>query len=265
MTTKLILLGMLLLACQLAGFCQVDKIDTDRPDQTESAGITPKKWFQFEAGFLRESDRNPHPNQQRFKDIDFEHPTLLTKYGLTKRIDLRLITTYATSRGRENNTIIDRQNGITDIQLGGRINLLKERKIIPKISLIAHYDFASLRTIDKDTIDGANFRFTIQHTISKIMSVGYNLGMEWERFGSAPAYVYTFSPGFNIGENWYAYIEAFGAFQKNEPAENSIDGGFAYYVTDDLKVDISSGFGISKAAPDWYVAAGISFRFKAFK
>jgi len=247
------------------GFSQIDKIDTDRPDQTESAVTVPKKWVQFEAGFLRASNKNPAPNQQRFKNIDFEHPTLLSKYGLTKCFELRLITTYATSRGKENSTIIDRQSGISGMELGGKINFFGEKGARPKTSLIAHYDFARLRSLSKDTIDGANFRFTMQHTITKIISLGYNIGMEWERFGSAPAYIYTFAPGFSIGEKWYAYIEAFGFIWKDEDPENSIDGGIAYYINDNFKVDISAGFGISKRAPDNYFAIGTSFRFKAGK
>lgn len=251
--------------CTYRAFAQPDKIDTDRPDQTESAVTVPKNWFQFEAGFLRQSNKNPNANQQRFKNIDFEHPSLLSKYGLTKFAELRLITTYATSRGTENNTIIDRQNGISNVELGAKVNFFDEKGLRPKTSLLAHYDFARLRTLDKDTVDGTNFRFSMQHTISKVLSVGYNLGMEWERFGSPPAYIYTLSPGFNIGAKWYAYIEAFGFIWKGEDPENSIDGGVAYYINDNFKVDISAGFGISKKAPDNYVAIGASFRFKAGK
>ena len=86
--------------------------------------------------------------------------------------------------------------------------------------------------------------------------------MRWDYFGYPPAYVYTFAPGFNISEKWYAYIEIFGSIWKNEKPENSIDAGIAYYINNDLKVDASAGFGISKEAPDNYFSVGASFRFK---
>jgi len=89
--------------------------------------------------------------------------------------------------------------------------------------------------------------------------------MEWGRFDEAPAYVYTLTTGFNLGENWYAYIEAFGSAWKSESPEHSVDGGLAYYINDDFKVDISSGFGINKKAQDNYVAVGTSFRFNTGK
>jgi Putative MetA-pathway of phenol degradation len=250
-----------ILFCVLHGFAQPGKIDTDRPDQTESAGTVPKKWVQFEMGFIKQSEKYAGSD----KEIYFEHPTLLSKYGLTKRFELRLITTFATYRDKVNSQIIYRKNGISAVELGGKLNFFDEKGLRPKTSLIAHYDFARLRTLYKDSLDGVNFRFTLQNTISTVVSVGYNIGMEWDRFGSPPAYIYTFSPSFNISEKWYGYIEIFGSLRKNEKPENSFDGGLAYYVNPDFKLDISSGLGISKAAPDWYTAIGVSFRFNTGK
>jgi hypothetical protein len=71
-------------------FSQVDSteippIDTDRPNQTESVNTVPKKWLQFEAGF--DYQKNDDVSQK------FLLPTLLNKYGLSNRIELRLITT----------------------------------------------------------------------------------------------------------------------------------------------------------------------------
>jgi hypothetical protein len=257
---KNILLPVLLLIAVTAT-AQIEKIDTDRPDQTESPFTVPKNWMQFEMGFSKGADKY----QGRFKDIYFEHPTLLSKYGVSKCAELRLITTYATSRGKENNTIIDREHGLAAVELGGKVNLVKEKGLCPRISLLGHYDFARLRTLFRDTIDGANFRFTLQHTLSQKVAIGYNLGMEWDRFDKDPAYVYTLTTGFNLGEKWYAYIEAFGSLWKNESPEHSVDSGVAYYISDDLKLDISSGFGINKKAQDNYVAIGASFRFKTGK
>lgn len=242
-------------------FCQTDKIDTDRPDQTESAVTVPKKWMQFEIGFSKQGDKY-QPNS---KVYEYQYPTLLTKYGLTKHFELRLITTYGSDKGIWNNVVIDKDNGFQSVQLGGKVNFFDEKGLRPKTSLIAHYDFSRLRSMYKDTIDGLNFRFTMQHTLSKKISLGYNLGMEWERFGHPPAYIYTLAPGMDLCDNWYAYIELFGFIFKNQKPQHSFDAGVAYYVLPNLKLDLSAGLGISKEAPDWYVAIGGSFRFKTGK
>ena len=89
--------------------------------------------------------------------------------------------------------------------------------------------------------------------------------MLWERFGEDPAYIYTLTTGFNLAEKWYAYIEAFGSVWKKEKPEHSVDGGVAYYINDNFKIDLSAGFGINEKAQDNYIAIGASFRFKTGK
>ena len=101
--------------------------------------------------------------------------------------------------------------------------------------------------------------------ITEKIGLGYNIGAEWYGYSDTPYWVYTLAPGFNIGENWYGYVEIFGAVRVHEMPKHNLDAGFAYYFSDNLKIDISSGVGISKGSPDWYTAVGFSFRFKAGK
>ena len=94
------------------------------------------------------------------------------------------------------------------------------------------------------------------------MGLGSNIGAEWHGFTNAPTWIYTFAPGFTLSKKWYGYIEAFGFINKNESPQHSIDGGLGYFLNDNIKLDVSSGFGISKAAPNWYFSLGGSIRFK---
>lgn len=239
---------------------QKDIIETDRPDQTESPSIVPKNWVQLEMGFLQQTEKY----SKTYKDRFFQHPTLLSKYGLSKCFEFRLITEFTTEK-TESSNFTDVTSGINNIQFGGKVNFFDEKKLRPKTSLIAHYNFGFTRKYGIDTADGFNFRFTMQNTISPVVSLGYNIGMQWEKFYSAPAYIYTFAPGFNISEKWYAYIEAFGFIRKNRPPENSVDAGIAYNVNNNFKLDISAGLGLSEDAPDRYFAIGASYRFKTGK
>ena len=64
----------ILFCLSISIYAQVSPIDTDRPDQTESAFTVPKNWLQMEAGFGFQQ------NTKSSKKISI--PTLLTK--LTK-------------------------------------------------------------------------------------------------------------------------------------------------------------------------------------
>lgn len=239
-------------------FAQADKIDTDRPDQTESAFLVPKGFFQGEIGFNIENNKN-------LKTL--VHPTGLWKYGLTKRFELRLITEIISE---ETSLLIPQGNkfesGLLPVQIGSKIAFWEEKGILPKTSLIFHFGIPALSSSKfKPPHLAPNFRFTMSHSLSNTFGIGYNIGAEWNGIDKTPEWVYTIAPGINIGKNWYGYIEAFGAIKKNEPAQHSFDAGLAYFISNNTKIDISSGFGISKSAPDSYVAIGFSFRTKTTK
>jgi hypothetical protein len=239
-------------------FAQPQKIDTDRPDQTESAVLVPKKWIQFEMG-LGAQITNSFENE-------FQHPTLLSKYGITKKLELRLITTLATNTNFNNSLSKQKETGLSPVEVGAKIALWEEKKLLPKTSLIFHVGIPKLASRNFRVNNLApNFRFTMQNSVTNSIAIGYNLGAEWDGISSNTTWIYTFAPGFNIGEKWYSYIEAFGFISKQNEPEHSLDAGIAYYVNNNFKLDLSSGFGISKAAPDWYIAVGASVRFKTGK
>jgi Putative MetA-pathway of phenol degradation len=243
------------LFCSLPGIGQ-DKIDTDRPDQSESTVNTPPHYFQAEFGFSKENLYG--------RDYDLIHPAVLLKYGL-KKIELRLETSFKTSY---QHLIPDpvTTTGIDPVAIGIRAPLWEEKKWIPKTSLLVHLGIPALgsKAFRPDHLF-PSFRFAMQNSITKNFGIGYNLGAEWDGYSSTPSWIYTLTTGFDLSEKWYAYAEIFGSFRKNEAAQHNLDGGFGYTINKDLKVDISGGFGISEAAPKSYVATGFSFRINTMK
>jgi len=235
---------------------QIDPIDTDRPDQTEGVNTVPKNWLQFEFVFsIQENERNNH---------EYLTPTVLSKYGLSNKIELRLITSILTNSTLLIPTGTVSKTGLEPVEIGAKISLWKEKKGIPKTTFLFHVAIPGLGSNTNNiNLIAPNFRFTMQNSIAKNFSIGYNIGAEWNGEDGDPAYIYTLSPGFNFTKNWYGYIEVFGAIKKNEFPQHNIDGGFAYNTSNNTKVDITSGIGISKAAPRWYIAVGFSVRFIA--
>lgn len=234
-------------------FCagQEEKIDTDRPDQTESAGIVPKNYFQAEIGFNRENLSSDNYN--------LVYPTALLKYGF-KKMELRLETVFlsACQRGIPEPKWT---TGFLPVEIGIKALITEEKKIMPKTSLIVHLGIPMLASPPFKIQHAApSFRFTFQKTINPYMGIGANLGAAWDGIQTTPLWLYTFSPGFNVGKRWYMYAEVFGFLLKNELPQHNLDGGIAYYITNDIKVDISGGFGISEASPKNYFAIGFSFR-----
>jgi hypothetical protein len=101
-----------------------------------------------------------------------------------------------------------------------------------------------------------------ENKLTDKIKLAYNAGAEWQGDDSGPQWLYTFSPQFELGKKWEAFLETFAYLQKGEAAKHHIDGGFAFYPANNLKLDLWGGKGISAEAPDYFVSAGISFRLK---
>ena len=136
---------------------------------------------------------------------------------------------------------------------------------MPQTSVIVHSGFDRLASkhFKGYTFFAPEFRFDMQHTVTDKIDLGYNLGAEWESTDEKPGWIYTLSPGMELGEKWYAYMELFGNIRKDEKPEHNMDAGIAHHLTADLHADISGGIGLTKNALDHYVAIGFSFRLPA--
>lgn len=238
------------LSLGVCSFAQ-ERIDTDRPDQTESAFTVPKKYFQGEFGFGKENFDGHSYN--------LIYPTFLLKYGVSNRVELRLEGNFLS----EYVHLIPNPKTTTNlepIEIGTKVSLFEEKGLLPKTSLIAHVGlpFAG-SNVDRTQRLFPSFRFTCQNSITEKIGLGYNVGAEWDGYHNQPAWLYTFSPNFSIGKKWYAYVEAFG-FCEQKLWQHNLDGGIAYYISNDTKIDLSGGFGVGRSILKNYFAIGFSFR-----
>lgn len=245
------LLLLFLLAAFSANAQLTERIETDRPDQTETPYLVPKKFFQGEIGFNSEKYVN---------DVSqFLHPIALLKYGFSNRVEFRL---EATSLTRQEKLLPQTKTTtrIEPVEIGTKVLFFEEKGLRPKTSLITHIGlpFVGDKQYHTDPVN-YSFRLTLQNSLSKNVGLGYNLGIETGG-PDQTSFFYTIAPGFTIGRKWYAYVEAFGDVAGGRWNHN-LDGGIAYFTSNNTKVDLSSGFGLGESPLKSYVALGFSFRF----
>ncbi len=100
----------------------------------------------------------------------------------------------------------------------------------------------------------------MQHTLSKNVSLGYNLGAEWDGDTPEPAFIYTLTTSFALSAKWGSYIELYGFAPQQSRADHRYDGGITYLLKNNILIDVSGGAGISSNAPSWYGSLGFSVR-----
>jgi hypothetical protein len=223
-------------------------LETDRPDQTETAFSVGKNMFQAESGYSVSKLSNA---------LWFTNKVSLLRYGLSEKFELRTEIAHDIFDNRINQIT----KGIAPIEIGFKVNLVEEKGIIPKTSLITHLALPKAASaVYKGSLLAPSFRFSMQHTIGKRQSLSYNIGGETAVDDKKLTPLYTLATGYDFS-NWvYGYLELFGFFPQQQLAEHSFAGGFAFLVKPNVQFDISGGVGITKTAPKNYWAIGLSFR-----
>ena len=235
----------LILSCVFAQ--ETGRMETDRPDQTESPFIIKKGYVQLESGF----------NKNYISSVkEYFLPTTLIKLGLSKKFEFRYLSVLNVS---------SQKIRFKNEAIGLKIFLFEEKGILPKTSLIAHYHLGELKRdltdLNRTPHSVGDAVFTSQHQLSNTLSIGYNYGMEFHNDGKHEG-IFRIAPGMTIGKNMYAYVETFGRLPLKVYEDVWVDGGLAYYINDDFKIDVSAGRSI-KQSRDYYFAVGLSYRFNA--
>lgn len=234
---------------------QQTMLEADRPDQTETPAIVPARFWQFETGFILEKNE-----QNSIKEENHTHPSVLAKYGVSDKLELRLIID-------NSKTVITQSSvksitqGISPLQIGFKVRIADEKGWIPLTSLIMHVAIPGLASKDLRTDHLApNFRFTMQHTISKKISLGYNLGAEWDGNSPVATGIYTITGGYKFSERWGCYVELYGFLPERSKAQHSFDAGITFFPLKNIMLDVSAGFALNQYAPDYFIGTGFSIR-----
>lgn len=229
---------------------QLPPIQLDRPDQTECPFTVPKKYIQAEIGFTYENTGS--------HSYTMLLPTTLLKYGITDKLELRLITEIEQTK-----TYTTKQTGINPVKIGFKTKLIEEKGFMPMISFIGHLSLPHVASKEnKADFYAPSFRFTLQHTLSPRFSLGYNLGAEWDGFTPEPVFLYTLTTGFSISEKLGSYVELYGFLPQHNRSDHKIDGGLTYLLNNNMILDISAGTAIDRHSHDYFIALGYSFRFR---
>jgi hypothetical protein len=241
----------------LYGQDSTDNIESDRPDETESPAIVKKGYFQGEIGFTYVNTVG--------RNYTLLLPESLLRYGLSKRVELRLALNYRKDYIHLIPDPVELQ-GVEPVEAGVKIGLLEEKKARPQTSLIAHIGFSEIASaVYKPKEPIASIIFAMEHTLSRKTSLGYNLGLKWEGESSSPVFAYTFAPGFNLTDRFYLFVESYGFIGKENFHDHNVDAGLAYLLTKDMQIDFGMGKGLSKESSDHFFTVGFSFRLPVSK
>jgi hypothetical protein len=232
----------------LAQTAKEQEIVTDRPDITESSLVVPAGTLVVESGFTWTRD-----HEKRLVDLSES----LVRFGLGNRTELRLVVpTYFHNLGVRGGT-----SGFDDASVG-----VKEQ-IGP---LPGGIDLAVIVAVSFPTGTSGVTTHGVDPVIklpwSRELKHGWSFGGMQSLFYQTedgrrnPIWEPTFYLEREITKRSDGFVEYGGDFPHAGGSRQVIHFGTAYRITPKQQIDFHFGFGLSSAAPKYFVAAGYSFQ-----
>jgi hypothetical protein len=269
----LLLPGLLLVPAPARGQ-EAGPLVTDRPDQTESAEAVPTGALQLELGWTYGLDE-----EDGIELRTHAVPGALLRIGLGSGIEARIGFAGWISQDEEvTDPLLDpgfdhRGAGAGDAELGVKWEIAELESAGTRIALLGGVSLPVGEAGFGSERADPTFRLAISNELSDRVSLGYNVGMQWETVDATATaadaietqsdLLYTVAFGFGLTERVGAFVEGFGflGMGGDRPDRHSVDGGLTLLLSDTIQLDASAGLGLNAAAEDWFLGAGVSARF----
>jgi len=232
---------------------------TDRPDFTESTEVVGKGVAQLETGIAYEGD-----GEDTARTRGLTTPQALLRIGFSQRAELRLGTDGFVSETAGVGAGAERTSGGSDFEVAAKFKLATEKQfgmdlaVIPIVSLpVGSSDFTS------GGVDP-----TVKIAMARALPAGFDLSgnvnvsslTEGDARFTQTAVSASF--GHDLVKGWGGYWEVYGfsSVEKGGTAAWTFDTGISHLVGPNRQVDMTVGYGLTDAAPNWFFSAGFSLR-----
>lgn len=240
------------------------EMQTDRPDFTEGVQAIDPGHFQLESGYTYVYDK-----ADGLENDTHGLPEMLLRFGLVEDYELRVAWAgYILSETRDALSAdnFQRSSGVSDMSLGYKHRLMSQGSEIFDLSYILELGIpVGSDVYSSDAVEPAgkilwSYALDERHAIAGNLNLANREG-DNERFWESAA---SFTLGRDLSEDWGVYAEYFGIFSEANSvqagSENYVNGGFTFAATDNLQLDVRSGFGLNSDAANFFSGVGLSWR-----
>ena len=243
-------LSIFLVAYSLVAFAQENvEFTADRPGASTGPSVVGQGVIQLEQGVQYDGDGGVGT---------FTFSNTLVRYGLFPNMELRL-----GGDGflyQEDGSAQGFKPAFSGLSVGTKIKCFEGQGAIPAVSVLA--DFAVPYTASKgfntDHL-APSLYLLFENPVKEWLSVGYNLGAEWD--GTLPNAT-TFAAvclGFTATEKLGCFVESYNYFNKLGNIY-AMDFGFNWMVGRKVQLDLAANMDLSNPAQCWSISCGVAWQ-----
>ncbi|KAB2843352.1 MAG: transporter [Melioribacteraceae bacterium] len=227
----------------------IPELITDRPDQTESTALVPQGSLQVETGIVFSQTKV----EGIFGDTNINEYSIfgtLFRYGLNNSFELRAGGGYFKTDADP----LFNESGFGDFIIGTKY-LLPVKNI--DMALLAHLNLpVGNETYSPEKVE-PELILSAAKDLSENISLGINLGGNWDSVIEEVSFFYTAALGFGLNEKLGTFVEVYGNLKEEL---HNFDGGVTYLISPNVQMDASAGINLNGEYTTWFLSSGISFR-----
>lgn len=180
---------------------------------------------------------------------------VMLRYGLLKNVELRvaLNSFVVESYGSGSNT------GLEGPGLGVKFNLLQDSESPLALSGLVSVSVPLGYAHFSDDQWHPSAALLVDYQLSESWAINSNIGYTFNADGAPDQFMFTFTPGFAIGESAYGGYFGYAAFLSEQFDQHFIEAGFTRLVGDGVQLDINGGIDVSSGY--FFLGAGFAHRF----
>jgi hypothetical protein len=227
-------------------------IQSARPGQAIGPGVVGSGTFQIQMGHDLLSEKGSSETTTSLINS-------VLRLGITKDFEISAVVnrqedTIKTTGSTQNRT------GISVFQLGFRSRIIDHSDgLIPALAIQTRFKTDAVSNAYRSNDLAPVIIIAAAHSLCDQLSHTLNLGSAHDGNTASPTYFWRSNFSHPINDHWGTFLEAYGNV-KNDIGTFYGDTGFEYFMNNDLKLDLSAGYGHNNGNKETFVSVGFSWR-----
>ena len=243
---KKTILSFLMMLTVVGVFAQEVEFTADRPGASTGPAIVGKGVIQWEQGMQYDGDGAKG---------SFTYSNTLLRYGLFDGVEVRL-----GGDAFSYDYFGSWKSAFSGLGIGAKIRCCDEQGAIPAIAVLADLQIpgTGAKGFAAEYLTPSLY-LLFENTLSDELSLGYNIGAEWDGYTPAPVTFLALCLGYTINEDLGCFVESYNYLAKGGNAYCA-DLGLNYMVAPKVQVDVAADLDLCNPAQNWAVSLGVAWQ-----
>ena len=240
----------MIMCCMFVGAWAQEEVEftADRPGASTGPSVVGHRVIQLEQGVQYDGDGGPGV---------FTFSNTLLRYGLFPNMELRLGGDGFIYKQEGANTFTPAFSGLS---LGTKIKCFEGAGAIPAVSVLADFaiPYTASNGFNTDHL-APSLYLLFENPVCDWLSIGYNVGAEWDGTLPSPTTFAALCLGFSATERLGCFVESYNYFNKLGNVY-AMDFGLNWMAGKKVQLDIAANIDLTNPAQCWAISCGIAWQ-----